>query len=80
MEISASVMLRPLDNVPEVREVGGYLTVEYAAELLGVNVGAVSWAFKQGRLRGVQIDGRTRLVNKRSLQRYMRRRAAKKDW
>lgn len=74
MQVLAVAKIRPLDNVEIVEEVGGYITLDAAARALGVKRPAVTWAITHNRLRAIQIGECTRLVDKRSLARYIRTR------
>lgn len=72
--MNMALAVKPVDSIPTVEEVGGYVTVEYAARRLGATRSWVSLLLLSGKVKGVQLDGRTRLVERRSLERYAKRR------
>ena len=59
-------------ELPVVHELGGYATVQRAADLMGVTQGAIRDHLYRGNLKGIRIDGRTVMVDKRSLRRLIR--------
>ena len=62
------------EPLPRIDELGGYVTVQRAAELLGIKRQAVNWALRHGNLEGKMLGDKTALVSKRSLERYSPRR------
>lgn len=68
------LQIEQVQPLPRVDQIGGYVTVKRAADMLAITPQAVTWALRVGYLQGVELDGRTRLVRKTSVEQYARQR------
>lgn len=67
-----------LESVPNLGEVGGYVTVKAAAKLLNAkNHQDIYYLVRTGQLKAVKLEGYIWLIQKTSVERYKARRAAR---
>lgn len=70
----AKKVLASVRDFPVTREVGGFVTVSLAAEMLGLKLNAIYYHLRTGALKGVRLDERTWLVRRSSVERYAKER------
>jgi len=64
-----------VEDIPVMREVGGFVTVGLAGEILGIKSEAIYYLIRAGKLKGIRLGDKQLIVRRSSVERLVRERA-----